>query len=103
MLEIAETFKFNRHKIRTVAIDGQHWFIARDICDAIGRKSVQAATTALKSDEKKTVFIKDFWQGKPKTDSDFSRWFRKTFIQKYWRDYEEGFSRAAGRGNSSDF
>lgn len=66
MLEIAETFKFNRHKIRTVAIDGQHWFIARDICDAIGRKSVQAATTALKSDEKKTVFIKDFGKGNPK-------------------------------------
>lgn len=45
------TFNFGEQKIRTVAIDGNPWFFAVDICEAIGLTNVTMAIRSLDADE----------------------------------------------------
>lgn len=93
MLEIAKTFKFNEYKIRTVNIDGQHWFVAQDICEAIGLKSTPAAVYRLPENEKLSVDIETGVRGTPArtviswdglmslTDRSYKRWAKA--LQKW--------------------
>ena len=42
--------------IRTVVIDGEPWFVAKDVCDILGVKNSRQAMTRLDDFEKNTDF-----------------------------------------------
>ena len=46
------TFNFETHAIRTIAINNEPWFIAKDVCDAIGIDNNRKALLTLDEDEK---------------------------------------------------
>lgn len=46
------TFNFENSAIRIIAINGEPWFIAKDVCDAIGIDNNRKALLALDDDEK---------------------------------------------------
>lgn len=46
------TFNFNNFPIRTVNIDGQPWFIARDVCECLGISNYRDALSRLRDSEK---------------------------------------------------
>lgn len=45
-------FKFNTHEVRTFMRDGEPWFVARDVCNALGLVNSRKSLTALDEDEK---------------------------------------------------
>ncbi len=46
------TFKFGPHEIRVINKDGESWFVAKDVCDAIGLSNSRVSLLALDDDEK---------------------------------------------------
>nr|DAU22240.1 MAG TPA: repressor domain protein [Caudoviricetes sp.] len=46
------TYNFESHTIRTLTINNEPWFIAKDVCDAIGIDNNRKALLALDEDEK---------------------------------------------------
>lgn len=51
--------------IRTTTIDGEPWFVAKDVCDALALNNVGQATSGLDSDEKSSISINDGTEGNP--------------------------------------
>lgn len=52
MSEIARRFEFSGNEIRTVLIDGEPWFVARDVSAALGLANGRMAVARLDDDEK---------------------------------------------------
>lgn len=46
------TYNFNTNNIRVVTIDGNPWFVAADVCKAIGLSNTTLAVRPLADDEK---------------------------------------------------
>lgn len=46
------TFNFENSAIRVIAVNGEPWFVAKDVCDAIGIDNNRKALLALDDDEK---------------------------------------------------
>ncbi|MBQ6664096.1 MAG: hypothetical protein IJM68_00770 [Synergistaceae bacterium] len=52
-MEIAlQVFSYKEQQVRTVEIDGEIWFVAKDVCDILGLSDVNRATQHLDDDEK---------------------------------------------------
>ena len=51
------TFTFEQHSIRTIVIKDEPWFIAKDVCDAIGLTNSRLSLLALDEDEKGVSLI----------------------------------------------
>ena len=51
--------------IRALAIDNEPWFVAKDVCDALGLSNVGQAIVGLDDDEKSIVTIDDGTPGNP--------------------------------------
>ena len=51
------TFNFESNSIRTLAIDNEPWFVAKDVCDAIGLTNSRMSLIALDEDEKGVSLI----------------------------------------------
>ena len=48
-----QVFNYNeQHQIRTTVIDGEPWFVAKDVCDVLELSDVNKATSKLDDDEK---------------------------------------------------
>lgn len=62
-VEVFENEEFG--KIRTVNIDGEPWFVAKDVCDILGVKNPRQAMTRLDDFEKNTVILNDGNKGNP--------------------------------------
>lgn len=45
--------------VRTVVIDNEPWFVAKDVCDAIGIGNPSQALSALDEEEKTTITLND--------------------------------------------
>lgn len=45
-------FSFDAHAVRTVIVDGEPWFVAADVCEALGVKNVTQAMNRLDEDER---------------------------------------------------
>ena len=52
-------FEFKSHEVRTVIIDGEPWFVAKDVCEILEIANARDAVAALDSDEKDGVGITD--------------------------------------------
>lgn len=50
-----KTFTFNGHTLRTVVFDGKPWFVATDVCRAVGIVNTTNAVRPLDDDEKTRV------------------------------------------------
>ena len=87
------------HQIRTTLIDGEPYFVAKDVCDVMGIANARDAVSILDDDERNTVGISDGKRGNPNmtviTESglyalifrsnkpeakQFSRWVRKEVL-----------------------
>lgn len=51
--------------IRALAIDNEPWFVAKDVCDALGLSNVGQAIVGLDEDEKDSITIDDGTPGNP--------------------------------------
>ena len=51
------TFNFESKSIRTLAINNEPWFVAKDVCDAIGLTNSRMSLIALDEDEKGVSLI----------------------------------------------
>ena len=51
--------------IRALAIDNEPWFVAKDVCDALGLSNVGQAIAGLDEDEKSSITIDDGTPGNP--------------------------------------
>ena len=54
-----ETIVYQKNPVRMQVIDGQPWFVAKDICDVIGITNVSQALTSIDLDEKKDITTND--------------------------------------------
>lgn len=57
------TFSFESKSIRTLAIDNEPWFIAKDVCDTLKISNVSDALLKLDDDEKATIGLTDSQAG----------------------------------------
>ena len=58
-------FQFEDQEVRTVIIDGDVWFVAKDVCDVLGIANNRDAISNFKDYEKNTVVITDGTSGNP--------------------------------------
>ena len=54
MNEVQKVFNYEGQKVRTVIIDGEPWFVARDVCNVLELVKVDRAVAGLDEDEKGT-------------------------------------------------
>lgn len=57
------TFKFESKSIRTLAINNEPWFVAKDVCDTLKISNVSDALLKLDNDEKATIGLTDSQAG----------------------------------------
>ena len=57
------TFNFESNSIRTLAINNETWFIAKDVCDTLKISNVSDALLKLDDDEKATIGLTDSQAG----------------------------------------
>ena len=60
-------FNFNTQQVRVIAIEGEPWFVAKDLCEAIGLTNVGQALARLDKDEINTIILNDGTSGNPTT------------------------------------
>lgn len=48
-------FEFKSHEVRTVIIDGEPWFVAKDVCDVLDIQNPSDALKSLDADERITL------------------------------------------------
>lgn len=58
-------FVYNNQPVRTLVIDGEPWFVGKDVCDVLGIRNSRDAFGRLDSDERNTVGITDGTPGNP--------------------------------------
>jgi anti-repressor protein len=54
-----EQFRFESHEIRALERDGDPWWVAKDVCDALDIKNSRDAIGRLEKDEKDSVGLTD--------------------------------------------
>ena len=60
-----QVFNYQDREVRTVEINGEAWFIAKDICDILGLANSRKAVKSLDDDEKNTVTFSYGNRGNP--------------------------------------
>jgi len=50
-----QVFQFEGNQVRTQIIDGEPWFVAKDVCDILGIEKYRDAITRLDEDERESV------------------------------------------------
>lgn len=60
-------FDFKQNQVRVVLIDGEPWFVAKDLCVILEIKNVSDALNRLDGDEKNTIVLNDGNRGNPNT------------------------------------
>jgi prophage antirepressor-like protein len=61
----ASPFSFEGLDVRIIQIDGDPWFVAGDVCEALGLENSRQVVSRLDEDEKNTVHIADGNRGNP--------------------------------------
>lgn len=57
--QIEQVFNYGKAHVRTVVIDGEPWFVAKDVCDVLEIGNVSKALDRLDEDEKTTITLSD--------------------------------------------
>ena len=67
-----QVFSYKEHEVRTTEIDGEIWFIARDVCDVLDIKNSTDAIKPLDNDEKMTLDFSEGHSGQQGSAQSFS-------------------------------
>lgn len=54
-----EEFAYTTQKIRMIEIDGEPWFVVKDVCDILGIKNYKNVVARLRENEKKVINVYD--------------------------------------------
>lgn len=54
-----QIFNYGEHAVRTVEIDGEPWFVLKDVCDVIGITNHKNVSARIEQDEKDEVRVAD--------------------------------------------
>ena len=65
MTNALQVFNYKAQEVRTTIIDGEVWFVAKDVCDVLDIKNAREAISVLDEDERNTVRISDGNRGNP--------------------------------------
>lgn len=57
-------FEFKSHEVRTVIVDGEPWFVAKDVCDVLELGNITEALRGLDADELTSEILKSGGQGR---------------------------------------
>lgn len=57
MNELQRVFEYEGSQVRTAVIDGQTWFVAKDVCDALEIKKYRDSVARLDEDEREPVLV----------------------------------------------
>ncbi|HHF4171140.1 TPA: Bro-N domain-containing protein [Haemophilus influenzae] len=57
------TFNFESNSIRTLVINNEPWFVAKDVCDTLKISNISDALLKLDDDEKATIGLTDSQAG----------------------------------------
>lgn len=58
-------FAYDGHQVRVITRDGEPWFVARDVCDALAITNAGNVLAALDEDERSSIHIADGTSGNP--------------------------------------
>ncbi|WP_141500950.1 phage antirepressor [Paenibacillus luteus] len=64
MNQLQQLFNYEGNEVRTVLVEGEPWFIAKDVCTVLEVNNVGQALTRLDADEKADVILNDGSQGR---------------------------------------
>ena len=100
-----QLFNYGENPVRTIRIDGQVWWVAKDVCDVLKIKNSRDAISSLDDDERNTVALADGNRGNPNMNiisesglyylisrsdkpeaKEFSRWVRKVVLPAVMRN-----------------
>ena len=56
---LPQIFNYNDNQIRVIMMDGQPWWVAKDVCDILNLSNTTEAVRALDDDEKSTLRISE--------------------------------------------
>ena len=59
------TFPTTNQTVRVVEIDGEPYWVAKDVCDVLGIDNTSQALSRLDDDEKNTIILNDGNRGNP--------------------------------------
>ncbi|NHN31196.1 phage antirepressor [Paenibacillus agricola] len=59
MRQIQHVFNYEENEVRTVVVNGEPWWVVKDICESIGLSNPTEAIRALDADEKSTLRISE--------------------------------------------
>ena len=57
-------FEFKSHEVRTVVIEGEPWFVAKDVCDVLELGNITESLRGLDADELTSEILKSGGQGR---------------------------------------
>ena len=63
-----KVFQYESAQIRTVDIDGEPWFVAKDVCDALDIDNASDALSRLDKDERNTIVLTEGIIGNPRSE-----------------------------------
>ena len=62
-----QLFEFNSQSVRIISVNGDPWFVAKDVCEILEIGNVSKACNPLKDREKNTITLSDGIAGNPTT------------------------------------
>jgi len=65
--KLQRVFDYQGYKVRTITIDDEPWFVAKDVCGILDISNGRQALVRLDDDEKNTVILNDGTPGNPNT------------------------------------
>lgn len=65
MLNKLQVFSYKESPVRTVELNGEVWFVAKDVCDILGLSNPTMAVNELDDDERNTLSITEGIRGNP--------------------------------------
>ena len=55
--QLIQAFAFDSHAVRVVTVDGQPWFVAKDVCECLGLSKYRDAIARLDDDERASEIV----------------------------------------------
>ncbi|KXG42855.1 BRO family protein [Tepidibacillus decaturensis] len=59
MNQLQQVFNYQNHQVRTVIINDEPWFVAKDVCDVLNHSNHKVAVSRLDEDEVSKVYLTD--------------------------------------------
>ena len=117
-----QLFEYKGASVRTISLNGEVWFIAKDVCNILEIANTSDALRELDDDEKNTIVISDGNRGNPNKNimsesglyklmfksrkseaKEFTRWVTHEVLPQVMRDGKyEARSYALNTGNSEN-